>query len=56
MPDWFAEILPAIVGAVFAGGGAYYGVRIHLYYMRRDLDNLGGRIDRLERFQEVKNG
>jgi hypothetical protein len=56
MPDWFAQILPAIVGAVFAGGGAYYGVRIHLFYIRRDLDNLCGRVDRLERFQGVRNG
>lgn len=56
MPDWLAQLLPAIIAAVFAGGGAYYGVRVHLYYMRRDVDALSGRVDRIERHNSIYRG
>lgn len=38
----------AILSAVFAAGGAWMAVRVELSYLRRDVDRLATRVDRLE--------
>ena len=43
--EWWASLL----SAAFAAGGAWMAVRGELRYLRRDVDNLAKRLDRLER-------
>lgn len=42
------EWLQTLIGAAFAAGGAYAAVRVHLYYLRRDIDRIEERVDGLE--------
>jgi hypothetical protein len=42
--EWWVSIL----SAVFAAGGAWMAVRVELSYLRRDVDRLTRRLDRLE--------
>lgn len=37
--------LAAVIGSpVFAAGGAYYAVRVHLAWLRRDVDDVRGQL------------
>lgn len=41
------QLLVAIGSPLFAAGGAYAAVRVHMHYLRRDVDAAHARLDDL---------
>lgn len=41
------QVLITIGSPLFAAGGAYAAVRVHMHYLRRDVDDAHVRIDEL---------
>lgn len=43
------ELAALLIGGVASFIGSYSAIKVHLHYMRRDVDDLNERMERLEK-------